>query len=464
MQLANQEAQRFNHEYIGTEHVLLGLVKEGTGVGANCLVNLTGGNVLRKIRLEVEKRVQSGPEMITMGKLPQTPGCKKVIELAIAQADRLGHSFIGSEHLVLSLSKHQEGVGFAVLTELGVTPEQIEIEIMSLLGSPLEGEPLPPGHQKPIKTPHLKQVCFDLTKLSRIRPALPQDLDLDNFQHASLKLHCSRRNNLFLQGDLCRAQVFVDYLVESFASHADGGPWTFVKPNPLHVRFYAQSMTNKSMFSIFEEAIKSNAHVIVIDDLQAFVDSSLENQYELNHWVHFLRHSSIRMIVNGQKSTYEQLESDLPAFMSCFEQLVLEKFDDDQLAGVVKCRKTELENHHLVTFADEAVNRAIESARENDSYQQQEFALNYLDLAAVVVRQDVEAAGLPDDIKDLDARLRYWNRHREDLIAKGSYPGDDAMGLQPGIDKLTEKRRQLTAFPEVSAFDVERAVKLNRKS
>src|SRR5438105_5853496 len=84
MQLANQEAQRFNHEYIGTEHILLGLVKEGTGVAANVLKNLDID--LRKIRLEVEKIVQAGTDMVTMGKLPQTPRAKKVIEYSIEEA------------------------------------------------------------------------------------------------------------------------------------------------------------------------------------------------------------------------------------------------------------------------------------------------------------------------------------------------------------------------------------------
>ena len=87
MQLANQEAQRFNHEYIGTEHILLGLVKEGTGVAANVLKNLDID--LRKIRLEVEKIVQAGPDMVTMGKLPRTPRAKKVIEYSIEEARNL---------------------------------------------------------------------------------------------------------------------------------------------------------------------------------------------------------------------------------------------------------------------------------------------------------------------------------------------------------------------------------------
>src|SRR5512139_1439178 len=97
MALANQEAQRFNHEYIGTEHILLGFVEEGSGVGAAVLKNL---NVdLRKVRLEVEKLVKSGSDVVMMGKLPQTPGAKKVIELAFEEARSLGHSYVGTEHL-----------------------------------------------------------------------------------------------------------------------------------------------------------------------------------------------------------------------------------------------------------------------------------------------------------------------------------------------------------------------------
>ncbi len=116
MQLANQEAQRFNHEYVGTEHVLLGLVKEGSGVAANVLKNLDVD--LRKIRLEVEKIVQTGPDMVTMGKLPQTPRAKKVIEYAIEEARNLNHNYVGTEHLLLGLLREQEGVAAQVLMNL----------------------------------------------------------------------------------------------------------------------------------------------------------------------------------------------------------------------------------------------------------------------------------------------------------------------------------------------------------
>jgi ATP-dependent Clp protease ATP-binding subunit ClpA len=116
MALANQEAQRFNHEYIGTEHILLGLVKEGSGVGANVLKNLDVD--LRKVRLEVEKLVKSGPTWSRWASCPQTPRAKKVIEYAIEEARNLNHNYVGTEHLLLGLLREQDGVAAQVLMNL----------------------------------------------------------------------------------------------------------------------------------------------------------------------------------------------------------------------------------------------------------------------------------------------------------------------------------------------------------
>ena len=144
MALANQEAQRFNHEYIGTEHILLGLVKEGSGVGANVLKNLDVD--LRKVRLEVEKLVKSGPDMVTMGKLPQTPRAKKVIEYAIEEARNLNHNYVGTEHLLLGLLREHDGVAAQVLMNLGLKLEEVREEVLNLLGAGVESEE--PQHRK----------------------------------------------------------------------------------------------------------------------------------------------------------------------------------------------------------------------------------------------------------------------------------------------------------------------------
>jgi ATP-dependent Clp protease ATP-binding subunit ClpC len=139
MQLANQEAQRFNHEYIGTEHILLGLVREGSGVAADVLMNL--GIDLRMVRLEVEKLLSAGPTATTgrFERFPQTPRAKKVIEYSMEEARNLKHDYVGSEHLLLGLLSERKCVAEAVLTGLGVTVDQVRSETLKLLGSAIKG-------------------------------------------------------------------------------------------------------------------------------------------------------------------------------------------------------------------------------------------------------------------------------------------------------------------------------------
>lgn len=132
LQLANQEAQRFNHEWCGVEHVLIALMKEDHGVAANVLKNL--GVDLRKVRLEVERHVQAGPEMVTMGKLPQTPRLKKAIEYAMEEARDLHHQYVGTEHILLGLMRDPEGVATVVLVSLGLKLEDVRKEVLALLG------------------------------------------------------------------------------------------------------------------------------------------------------------------------------------------------------------------------------------------------------------------------------------------------------------------------------------------
>ncbi len=136
MQLANQEAQRFGHDYIGTKHILLGLIKEGSGVAANVLKNLEVN--LRKIRLEVEKRIQSGPDKVNMGKLPQTPRAKNVIQYAIEESQYLHHNYVGTEHILLGLLRDDMGVATQVLMDLGLRLENVRTEILAILGPSLE--------------------------------------------------------------------------------------------------------------------------------------------------------------------------------------------------------------------------------------------------------------------------------------------------------------------------------------
>src|SRR6188768_1728214 len=207
MALANQEAQRFNHEYIGTEHILLGLVKEGSGVGANVLKNLDVD--LRKVRLEVEKLVKSGPDMVTMGKLPQTPRAKKVIEYSIEEARNLGHNYVGTEHLLLGLLREQEGVAAQVLMNLNLKLEEVREEVLNLLGHGMdaggggggEGGERAAAKGGKSKTPALDSFGRDLTDLARQSKLDPVIGRANEIERVIQVLSRRQKNNPVLLGE-----------------------------------------------------------------------------------------------------------------------------------------------------------------------------------------------------------------------------------------------------------------------
>ena len=141
IQLANQEAKRFHHEYIGTAQILLGLIKEGSGVAVNVLKNLHVD--LKEMRLEIERRLEKGPNVVTMFKLPMTPKAKKVIEYAMEEARLLNHNYVGSEHLLLGLLREEEDVAAQVLAKFGLTLEAAREETLNLLGRGLDENDAP---------------------------------------------------------------------------------------------------------------------------------------------------------------------------------------------------------------------------------------------------------------------------------------------------------------------------------
>jgi ATP-dependent Clp protease ATP-binding subunit ClpA len=148
MSLARQEAQRFNHDYIGTEHILLGLVQEGTGVAAQVLRNLEVEP--RKIRMEVEKIVKNGTNLFTFGQLPFTPSAKRVLELSLEEAQKLAHNYIGTEHLLLGLIRERESIAGQVLVNVGARLEEVREEVLELLvADPMDHEQSPPTDRRP---------------------------------------------------------------------------------------------------------------------------------------------------------------------------------------------------------------------------------------------------------------------------------------------------------------------------
>ena len=294
MQLANQEAQRFNHEYIGTEHVLLGLVKEGSGVAANVLKNLDVD--LRKIRLEVEKLVQSGPEMVTMGKLPQTPRAKKVIEYSMEEARNLNHNYVGTEHILLGLLREQEGVAAQVLMNLGLKLEDVREEVLNLLGHGLEGEEESSergGREERSgggggsgesrskasrsKTPALDSFGRDLTQLAKqgkLDPVIGREREIER----ALQILCRRtKNNPVLLGE---SGVGKTAIVEGFAQRVVNGTIPdLLADKRIVVLDLAMMVAGTKYRGQFEERIKAVMNevrrakntILFIDELHTLV-------------------------------------------------------------------------------------------------------------------------------------------------------------------------------------------------
>jgi ATP-dependent Clp protease ATP-binding subunit ClpC len=168
--LARKEAERFNHNYVGTEHLLLGLIKLGQGVAVNVLQTM--GLDLERVRMEVEKHVGPPPEIKMVGNIPYTPRVKKVLALAGKEAQALHHSYVGTEHLLLGLLREGEGVAARVLKSLEVDPARTRNEILKELDpnyTPPESEAESPqeGDKKDVETPALRAFGRDLTELAK---------------------------------------------------------------------------------------------------------------------------------------------------------------------------------------------------------------------------------------------------------------------------------------------------------
>ena len=278
MQLANQEAQRFNHEYIGTEHILLGLVKEGSGVAANVLKNLDVD--LRKIRMEVEKIVQTGPDMVTMGKLPHTPRAKKVIEYAMEEARNLNHNYVGTEHLLLGLLREQEGVAAQVLLNLSLKLEEVREEVLNLLGHGMdsgESSERATGKSGKSKTPALDSFGRDLTELARQQKLDPVIGRINEIERVIQILSRRTKNNPVLLGE---AGVGKTAIVEGLAQMIVSGDIPeLLRDRRIVVLDLAMMVAGTKYRGQFEERIKAVMNevrrarntILFIDELHTLV-------------------------------------------------------------------------------------------------------------------------------------------------------------------------------------------------
>ncbi len=464
MQLANQEAQRFNHEYIGTEHILLGLVKEGSGVAANVLKNLDVD--LRKIRLEVEKIVQSGPDMVTMGKLPQTPRAKKVIEYAMEEARNLNHNYVGTEHLLLGLLREQEGVAAQVLMNLGLKLEDVREEVLNLLGHGTEqGETAERGGEgggggKGAKgegggkggrsrTPALDSFGRDLTELAKqtkLDPVIGRENEIERL----MQVLCRRqKNNPVLLGE---AGVGKTAIVEGLAQMIVDG----TVPEPLRdkrivVLDLAMMVAGTKYRGQFEERIKAvmnevrraKSVILFIDELHTLVGAGgAEGAIDASNVLKpALSRGELQCIGATTLDEYRKYIEKDSALERRFQMVMVDPPGKAQAVEILKGLKDRYEAHHRVQYTDDALEKAVElSSRYISGRCLPDKAIDVIDEAGARVR--LKSMVRPPDLKDLDGDIERMNAQKEEAVANQDF--EKAASLRDQADKLKKKKETIT--------------------
>ncbi len=462
MQLANQEAQRFNHEYIGTEHILLGLVKEGSGVAANVLKNLDVD--LRKIRLEVEKLVQSGPEMVTIGKLPQTPRAKKVIEYSMEEARNLNHNYVGTEHILLGLLREQEGVAAQVLMNLGLRLEDVREEVLNLLGHGMENSEVserggregvsnPEGggaaKSSKSKTPALDSFGRDLTELARqgkLDPVIGREREIER----AIQVLCRRtKNNPVLLGE---AGVGKTAIVEGFAQRVIAGEVPEILADKrIVVLDLAMMVAGTKYRGQFEERIKAVMNevrrarntILFVDELHTLVGAGgAEGAIDAaNVLKPALARGEIQCIGATTLDEYRKYIEKDNALARRFQEIMVEPTSTDETIAILKGLRERYEEHHRVKILDDAVVAAVEmSERYITARCLPDKAIDVIDEAGARVR--LRTMSRPPDLKELDDEVERLNKEKEDAVANQDF--EKAAALRDQADKLRKKKEQIT--------------------
>jgi len=461
MQLANQEAQRFNHEYIGTEHVLLGLIKEGSGVAANVLKNLDVD--LRKIRLEVEKLVQSGPDMVTMGKLPQTPRAKKVIEYSMEEARHLNHNYVGTEHILLGLLREQEGVAAQVLMNLGLKLEEVREEVLNLLGHGLEGEESggrggrggEPGEERESrkssksKTPALDSFGRDLTELAKqnkLDPVIGREKEIER----AIQVLCRRtKNNPVLLGE---AGVGKTAIVEGFAQRViDGDVPELLLERRIVVLDLAMMVAGTKYRGQFEERIKAVMNevrrakntILFIDELHTLVGAGgAEGAIDASNVLKpALARGEIQCIGATTLDEYRKYIEKDSALARRFQEVMVEPTTVEDTVKILVGLRDRYEEHHRVQITDDAVKAAVElSDRYITGRCLPDKAIDVIDESGARVR--LKTMSKPPNLKEIDDEVEQLNREKEEAVANQDF--EKAASLRDSADKLKKKKQQIT--------------------
>jgi ATP-dependent Clp protease ATP-binding subunit ClpC len=463
--LAQDEAKRFNHSFVGTEHILLGLVREGEGIAAKVLLAL--GVELDSIRSEVEKLFGKTDQRPTHQGVNYTPRAKKVIELAIEEGQNLGHNYVGTEHLLLGLIREGEGIAAQVLTNLGADLQRARKSVLGLLGSSDEPLPVEAGKAVP-QTPTVDQFGRDLTRLARegkLDPVIGRELEIERVIQI---LSRRTKNNPCLIGEpgvgkTAIAEGLAQRIIEAKV------PETLKNKRVVTLELAAVVAGTKYRGEFEErlrklmDELRSAGNVIVfIDELHTLIGAgAAEGAIDASNILKpALARGELQAIGATTLDEYRKhIERD-PALERRFQPITVGEPSKEESLDILKGLRDRYEAHHRVKISDEALDAAV---RLSDRYITDRFlpdkAIDLIDEAASRVR--LKAYTAPPDLKELEERLETLRNEKEAAIRSQEF--ELAAKLRDKEQQLKEtlqnqkkewEQRKVTDQSSVGANDI----------
>lgn len=459
--LARKEADRFNHNYVGTEHLLLGLIKLGQGVAVNVLQKM--GLDLETVRMEVEKHVGSGPDTKISGNIPYTPRVKKVLALAGKEAKALHHSYVGTEHILLGLLREGDGVAARVLKSLDIDLERARNEVLKELDPNFEGSANPEDDapsesagesqggqsqgsgRKDVKTPALKAFGRDLTEMAakgELDPVIGRKNEIERV----IQILCRRtKNNPVLIGE---AGVGKTAIVEGLAQEIVAGNVPELlrdkKVVTLDLALMVAGTKYRGQFeerikAVMEEIRKSKNIILFIDELHTIVGAgSAEGAMDASNIIKpALSRGEIQCVGATTLNEYRKhIEKD-SALERRFQSVKVEAPSIEEAIQILKGLRPKYEQHHRAKISDAAVEAAVKlSERYITARFLPDKAIDIMDEAGARAR--ISASMLPPDLKEMEAQIDKIKNDKESAIKDQDF--EKAAALR---DKEKEARRQL---------------------
>ena len=443
--LARKEADRFNHNFVGTEHLLLGLIKLGQGVAVNVLQKM--GLDLETVRLEVEKQVGTGPDQKQVGNIPYTPRVKKVLNLASKEAKQLQHTYVGTEHILLGLLREGDGVAARVLKNLDIDIEQTRQEILKELDPNFamsdeemeeeeEGEESAPtkGGKKGNKTPALRAFGRDLTEIARKGEMDPVIGRADEIERV-IQILCRRtKNNPVLLGE---AGVGKTAIVEGLAQEIIAGNVPeLLRDRRVVTLDLALMVAGTKYRGQFEERIKAVMDeirraknvILFIDELHTIVGAgSAEGTMDASNIIKpALSRAELQCVGATTLNEYRKYIEKDAALERRFQTVKVEAPSIDEAVEILKGLRGKYEDHHNAEISDEAVEASVKlSDRYITARYLPDKAIDVMDEAGSRAR--IKTMTRPPEIKELEQKIEEIKEKKEEAIKEQDFERAAAM-------------------------------------